>query len=331
MKNKIIIAILSVIICISLAVITYSQTEVNSVLYPIEVNGKYGYINKSGRIVVKPQYDDAKNFSEGLALILVNGKWGYINNTGTLTIKPQFDIANSFSEGLAAAGYEKYKDGYPYSVGYINKFGKFVIKPERMGSYIYDFKDGVVAILSYSLNCGFMDKTGKVIVNPEKLGYSNILDGTCVSFSDGLLTVQYNNGYGYINKQGKLVIKTKAYLPKEREDEDVMPIGDFYHGIASIEYGNKEVYINKKGAIVKNPPLDIVCELTNLEGCSEGLALKYINDKYVYTDQTGKIVINQQFDIAEPFKNGLASVEIGNKYGYIDRNGKFVWFRIKNN
>jgi len=35
---------------------------------------KYAYINKTGKLVMKSQFDDAHPFSEGLAKVEVNGK-----------------------------------------------------------------------------------------------------------------------------------------------------------------------------------------------------------------------------------------------------------------
>ncbi|MBU3187647.1 WG repeat-containing protein, partial [Clostridium estertheticum] len=71
----------------------------------IEIGGKWGFINKTGEIVIKPQFDFACNFSEGLAAIKVEGKSGFINKNGKIVIKPQFDNiyddVSSFHEGLA--------------------------------------------------------------------------------------------------------------------------------------------------------------------------------------------------------------------------------------
>ncbi len=39
--------------------------------------------------------------------VMVDGKWGFIDNTGTVKIQPQFDMrvgSPGFSEGLAAVG-----------------------------------------------------------------------------------------------------------------------------------------------------------------------------------------------------------------------------------
>ena len=42
----------------------------------IRLNGKYGFIDKTGREVIPIKYDYVFNFSEGLATVQLNGKWG---------------------------------------------------------------------------------------------------------------------------------------------------------------------------------------------------------------------------------------------------------------
>ena len=91
----------------------------------IEENGKYGYMDKDGNVVINPQFDRADDFSEGLARVRIGdektGKWGYIDKEGKFVINPQFDCAEDFSEGLA-----KVKVGGKY--GWIDKTGKIVRK-----------------------------------------------------------------------------------------------------------------------------------------------------------------------------------------------------------
>ncbi|KKK56337.1 hypothetical protein LCGC14_3065540, partial [marine sediment metagenome] len=91
---------------------------------------KYGYIDKTGQVVIEPQFDFADEFSEGLACVGVRGridstekdvvtrrrsptdefiginrsyftKYGFIDRSGKIIVEPKFDHAESFSEGLA--------------------------------------------------------------------------------------------------------------------------------------------------------------------------------------------------------------------------------------
>src|SRR5580700_5500673 len=73
-------------------------------LYPVRMNGKYAYINKSGKLVIQPQFDRAEPFTEGYAAVQTAGRWGFIDKTGKLTIAPQYDLADPYSEGLALVG-----------------------------------------------------------------------------------------------------------------------------------------------------------------------------------------------------------------------------------
>ena len=47
-------------------------------LFPISVNSKYGYINKTGNVAVAPQYDFADKFSEDFAVVKQNHKIGMV-------------------------------------------------------------------------------------------------------------------------------------------------------------------------------------------------------------------------------------------------------------
>ena len=63
--------------------------------------GKFGFMDKSGSIVISPTFNSAASFSDGLASVSVAGKYGFIDKTGKFIIEPMFTDASSFSEGLA--------------------------------------------------------------------------------------------------------------------------------------------------------------------------------------------------------------------------------------
>src|ERR1019366_3772670 len=72
-----------------------------TILYPVVVNDRWGFANKSGETVINPQFDRAEVFAEGLAPVRM-GRWGYVDTSGKVVINPQFDKAGVFSDGLAA-------------------------------------------------------------------------------------------------------------------------------------------------------------------------------------------------------------------------------------
>ena len=47
-------------------------------------------------MVVKPQYENAEWYSNGMVAVKVGDKWGFIDKSGNMVIKPQFDDAWHF-------------------------------------------------------------------------------------------------------------------------------------------------------------------------------------------------------------------------------------------
>ena len=67
----------------------------------VEETAEEAFGDKTGQIVINPQFDDAKDFSEGLAAVEIGNRWGFIDKQGTFAINPQFDWASSFFDGIA--------------------------------------------------------------------------------------------------------------------------------------------------------------------------------------------------------------------------------------
>ncbi|MDR3219473.1 MAG: WG repeat-containing protein [Dysgonamonadaceae bacterium] len=101
---------------------------------------KYGYADEKGNIVIKPQFDKAQNFSEGLAAVCFKEnyieKWGFIDLTGKLVIPATYKLKpGRFSEGLAAVRIGESESDY--EMAYIDKTGKRVIenKPWNLNEF----------------------------------------------------------------------------------------------------------------------------------------------------------------------------------------------------
>ena len=67
------------------------------------------------------QYDELYPFSEGMAAVKKDGKYGYINTKGELVIPCQFGYASDFIEGTAVVVKD---DGMPYCI--LNSDGRVI-------------------------------------------------------------------------------------------------------------------------------------------------------------------------------------------------------------
>ena len=121
---------------------------------------------------------------------------------------------------------------------------------------------------------------------------------------------------GYIGVDGKFIINpTYKYATS------------FSEGLAFVTPENGfPTCIDKKGEIKF-----VLKEATQVSSFKSGLASVKIKDKFGFIDNSGKIVINPQFDGISDFSDGLAAV--GNKkdkdsedliWGYIDNSGKII-------
>lgn len=65
-------------------------------------NGRWGFIDRSGQMVIAPAFEDADSFTLGYAPVRSGGFWGYIGDDGKLLIDCAFDGAGRFNgEGSA--------------------------------------------------------------------------------------------------------------------------------------------------------------------------------------------------------------------------------------
>lgn len=132
MRNKILILATTVALAFSSC-----TTDTDSVkLFPIKAGDKWGYVDNKGQYVINSQFEEAFNFSEGLALFKsTDGKFGFIGEDGKYVINPKYKDANSFLEGLAAVVME---NGKPQ---FIDKDNKILFSVDK-AEYCFGLKKG---------------------------------------------------------------------------------------------------------------------------------------------------------------------------------------------
>jgi hypothetical protein len=127
-------------------------------------------------------------------------------------------------------------------------------------------------------------------------------------FSEGLLAVEANNKWGYINNKGEIVI-----------DLLYDDAGAFYGNAAIVEIGSKMQLINKKGQNVLDKSFDVLYR----DETTFNLIYKE-NNKWGLMDDSGKKLTEALYDELNVFSYGLSRVRSGDLYGFIDKKGKTV-------
>ena len=107
----------------------------------VKQNGKWGYINTKGEVVIPCVYDWSRNdsgeFSEGLACVKQNGRYGFINTEGEKVVPCIYDEGDAFAEGHALVKqHRKY--------GFVNAKGEEVIP--CIYTYAYPFSEGLALV-----------------------------------------------------------------------------------------------------------------------------------------------------------------------------------------
>lgn len=218
-------------------------------------NVRFGYIDKTGRLVIPYSYTEAKDFSEGKAYVVTGGSRGFIDKSGKLLFTlGSSAYAEGFSDGLALV--KDWESKKPY---FVDEKGNTVLTFPRYAT-VHNFHDG----LAYYDNDGwkgFIDKSGKHII--DCTAYEAVHD-----FSEGLAAVSKDGKtYGFIDTKGNIAIPI-SYEGQEGEG-DIYNFRDFHDGLCGIfdKSENKWHFINKKEEVVLKVDNGIISDM------NEGVAL----------------------------------------------------------
>jgi hypothetical protein len=330
-------------------------------LFPVLIEGKTGFIDSGGRLVIPPcfagwGYDKwaavfgpIGEFDEGLAPVWFGDRTGYIDSTGRIVVPPRFVRAAAFSEGLAAVQIGdivteerlgRNNDGYRLETvtnvpagqwGYINGKG------ENITAFQFDlarpFREGLGLVHDQG-KWGYIDRFGNSFIRPRW--------DDAGPFCKGLAAVRKEGAWGFIGRDGEYVVPPKFKKANE-----------FSFDLAAVSRGRKWGYIDSTGAVQIDCRFDdaanfsdslaaVKCgaltgfidrcgqfvippELDEASSFSEGLAAARASGSWGFISPSGQWAIQPRFDRVNNFRHGLAAVQQSGRWGYINSTGEFVW------
>lgn len=326
-----------------------SAGAADPVLFPISQNGLWGFIDRSGRVVIEPRFEETytlkqgcRPFRDGLQPVRVGDRWGYVDARGALAIPARFRAARCFSEGLAAALPGDVQREVQW--GYIDRRGDWAIPPAfRLEPQ--PFSQGLAPVWVKG-EVGYVDRRGRLAIPARSRSIPE-----CSSFAEGLACFEENELWGFMDRRGRTVI------PAQFES-----VGRFAEGRAAFARGRFQLYgyFDRTGRVVipeqfkaargfaggraevtryhgrtafidhSGKPVFTLDGYHPVEAFSDGLALVAVTDAQRataigYVDAGGQFAIPPRFRSGTSFVNGLAFVEDCGVSGYIDTTGAAVW------
>lgn len=284
---------------------------------------KWGFMDTTGQIIIKPVYDDVSSFSEGYAAVNKNGKWGFIDRTGKVVIQPQFKSAWAFQEGLARI------KPFDQPEQFIASSGKKIASTEWVASA--DFSGGLAKVRVGS-TYGYIDTTGKLIIPAI---YDRAWD-----FKAGLAVIGHDGLLGLIDTNGTEVLPAYYNKVKLLDKENLVLCNLPDTGIVFDLSGNRLVQIpdailmesNGKIVSVRKDGKTYFFDLATkaMKSQSSWSNVVYLGETrwagknemgYVLLDAEGRTLSRKTYSQLNKFVNGLAAYHKTSAWGYMDING----------
>lgn len=194
----------------------------------IKRDGKYGYIDYSGKNVIPCKFDHGYFFNGKYAIVEKNGKYGVINRTGNYVVIPKyFKIDRVVDPYVFVIGDNKKE-------GVVDVFGNQILPFEYSSVRYAGDKIFIIGIIDElgRMRYGFIHANGSIIMGIEL--------EKAFGFNMGLASVCKNGKWGFVDKKGTLIIPIKYDDSRDFSDD----------GMAFVKLGNLWASIDTKGNVV---------------------------------------------------------------------------------
>ncbi|MEO8131888.1 MAG: WG repeat-containing protein [Bryobacteraceae bacterium] len=319
----------------------YGQPRANDHLFPIREGRKFGFINRSGTVVVPAQYDAVAEPSEGRARITMGALSGYVDLEGKVIVEPKYDGTEDFQGGRAVVRKEsqysiidpsgkliadiphrvlgQFHQGLlrvqasgrndangkrlPTLYGFVDTSGKLAIPPQFMPAGEFSDDPANLAFGGLDREWVYFDRTGKIIIRVS-MGEHLIAANL---FSNGRLLVKEGFNWGYKDSSGAWAI------PAKYNDAQ-----NFQSGFARVQEGAKWILIDVNGNAVPEDKR----KLRPVEPASDGLTLARENDVLGWLDAKDELAFPlRKYEEAHSFFSGRARIKLDGLYGFLDKTG----------
>lgn len=313
-------------------------------------DGKELYIDKNGKIVITPDYDQLGLFSEGLLSAKKNKKYGFLNTKGSVVIPFIYEGVGFFCQGLATASKNS-------KYGFINSKGKEIIP------IVYDAVDNshtdLIVTVSKNKKWAFFDHNGKQL---SEFVYDKVFSGYNLNipppsnlselstyFKNGAVLVTKNNKFEFLNEQiqpafpdhkfdsasvfdtykNAIVKRNDKYGIIKPDGTAKVPIEYDFIEYFDTNHNSSEYYNARKGSIyhIYNKDLRKIGEsyqpvYNDFSVLTPFIVFENLQKKYGMVSSIGEIVIPFEYEELQKLQTGYFLGKKNGKSGILDKNGK---------
>lgn len=279
---------------------TLSDNLLRVLYYNIQSNNsqKIGYMNKKGKILIKPKYSMCSDFYGNYANIIRDSIFGYINKEGEEVLLKQYDTTFFY-----------YGD-----TGVAKKNGKYGLI-NRKGDSLTGFNYTMIDFFGFNYFKGhtedrksqILDEKGNIIFNKNLVFNirSDYFESESVFVYQEI--IEGKELKGLVNLDGKIILKPTYQEIYFIDDKD------YY----VVKHENKWGFINKSG----NEAIPLIYDEVSFNINDDLIPVKK-KDKWGYVNRKNEVEIPFIYDKAYAFLEDLAFVKKGNYYNCIDKHNK---------
>lgn len=318
-------------------------------------NGKHGFMDKTGKIIIPAKYIRVMypSFSEGLAFVSEKQAsnedfiWICIDTLGDkkFDVGKNCDPETSFSEGYAVIsnwatdkywfidknGVEVFNKEFGYACEFTDGFAR--VSDEKYGSSSSYFinKEGervkYLPIGGCMFNNGISFCSGQLVDTLGNVLIGNINEWTGASYE--YLKVKRKDKWGFVDRKGNIIIDFQYPQDRRRVFDNILKLNaDSLDALPKATYRNVGFFYEGLASIQKdslfgfiNSKNEIVIEpiYKGVRHFSEGLAGATLDgEKWGFINKEGVFIIEPKYFSVDAFQNGICGVLLTKEPLFID-------------
>jgi hypothetical protein len=277
----------------------------------IRLNGKNGYIDSIGNVIVPCKWDEIRNSEDGFFSVKLDGKWGYISTPDKLIVGCRYDTPIEFSKSDKIPHITVKLNG---KIGWLDTAFQEIIPCEYDRIEIVKFADNEYFQTERNRKYGLLNNAFQIIIDCQ---YDKITDV-------GQYFQTYSDRrYGLYSKNGEEILSTEyeGILFMDNENNTSSSKIDEKHN-SFIQVKKEKQY----GLLDINANELFSCQFSSIgKFDNNGFTQVHVNGLIGLYDKTGKIIIPCQFkNIYASSEKTYSVMSAENRYGIFDNSGKVV-------